>query len=49
VEGTSEPIEQREAESRDVEELLQVLDVEELDRDIFRGQNPHDDIRRPRL
>jgi acyl-CoA thioesterase-2 len=38
-----------EAESRDVAELLHVLDVEELDRDIFRGVNPQGDVRRPRL
>jgi acyl-CoA thioesterase-2 len=38
-----------EAESRDVAELLRVLDLEELDRDIFRGVNPRDDARRPRL
>ena len=38
-----------EAESRDVAELLRVLDLEELDRDIFRGVNPHGDERRPRL
>jgi acyl-CoA thioesterase II len=38
-----------EAESRDVAELLHLLDLEELDRDIFRGVNPIDDVRRPRL
>jgi acyl-CoA thioesterase-2 len=38
-----------EAESRDVAELLRVLDLEELDRDIFRGVNPAGDVRRPRL
>src|SRR3954468_7292120 len=38
-----------EAESRDVAELLRVLDLEELDRDIFRGVNPRGDERRPRL
>ncbi len=38
-----------EAESRDVGELLAVLDLEELDRDIFRGLNPGGDVRRPRL
>jgi acyl-CoA thioesterase-2 len=37
-----------EAESRDVAELLRVLDLEELDRDIFRGMNPSHS-RRPRL
>ena len=43
------PIERGEAESRDVAELLAVLDLEELDRDIFRGVNPAGDDRRPRL
>ena len=38
-----------EAESRDVAELLHVLDLEELDRDIFRGVNPTGGVRRPRL
>jgi len=38
-----------EAESRDVAELLRLLDLEELDRDIFRGLNPEGDMRRPRL
>ena len=38
-----------EAESRDVAELLRVLDLEELDRDIFRGVNPPGDPRRSRL
>ena len=38
-----------EAESRDVAELLRVLDLEELDRDILRGTNPAGDARRPRL
>ena len=41
--------ERGEAESRDVAELLRVLDLEELDRDIFRGVNPEGDQRRPRL
>ena len=41
--------ERGEAESRDVAELLRVLDLEELDRDIFRGVNPEGDRRRPRL
>ena len=41
--------ERGEAESRDVAELLRVLDLEELDRDIFRGVNPVGDLRRPRL
>jgi acyl-CoA thioesterase-2 len=41
--------ERGEAESRDVAELLRVLDLEELDRDIFRGVNPQGDQRRPRL
>jgi acyl-CoA thioesterase-2 len=49
VDDTTEPIERSEAESRDVDELLHVLDLEELDRDIFRGQNPHDDVGRPHL
>jgi acyl-CoA thioesterase-2 len=49
VNGDPDPIERTEAESRDVDELLRVLDVEELDRDIFRGQNPEGDVRRPRL
>jgi acyl-CoA thioesterase-2 len=49
VTDTPDPIELGEAESRDVEELLQVIDVEEIDRDLFRGQNPHDDVGRPRL
>jgi acyl-CoA thioesterase-2 len=49
VDGTQDPIEGSEAEARDVAELLHLLDVEELDRDIFRGQNPEDDVRRPRL
>jgi acyl-CoA thioesterase II len=38
-----------EAESHDVAELLRVLDLEELDRDIFRAANPRSDARRPRL
>ncbi len=38
-----------EAESHDVAELLRVLDLEELDRDIFRAVNPRSDARRPRL
>jgi acyl-CoA thioesterase-2 len=49
VEETTDPIERGEAESRDVAELLQVLDLEELDRDIFRGLNPSGDVKRPRL
>jgi acyl-CoA thioesterase-2 len=58
VDGTQDPveaiegiqgIEASEAEARDVAELLHLLDLEELDRDIFRGQNPQDDVRRPRL
>jgi len=44
-----EPVEPGEAEARDVAQLLQVLDLEELDRDIFRGQNPGGDVKRPRL
>jgi acyl-CoA thioesterase-2 len=44
-----EPLGPGEAESRDVAELLSVLDLEELDRDIFRGVNPRGDARRPRL
>ncbi|MDQ1430674.1 MAG: acyl-CoA thioesterase [Actinomycetota bacterium] len=44
-----EPLEPGEAESRDVVELLSVLDLEELDRDIFRGLNPRGSARRPRL
>ena len=44
-----EPLDPGEAESRDVAELLRVLDLEELDRDIFRGVNPRGDARRPRL
>ena len=43
------PVDRGEAESRDVAELLRVLDLEELDRDIFRGVNPRGDERRPRL
>jgi acyl-CoA thioesterase-2 len=43
------PPESGEAESRDVAELLRVLDLEELDRDIFRGVNPEGDGQRPRL
>ena len=46
---TTPPIDRGEAESRDVAELLRVLDLEELDRDIFRGLNPRGDERRPRL
>lgn len=46
---TDEPLDPGEAESRDVAELLRVLDLEELDRDIFRGVNPRGDARRPRL
>ncbi len=42
-------LERGEAESRDVAELLRLLDLEELDRDIFRGLNPEGDMRRPRL
>ena len=49
VDDTTGPIERGEAESRDVAELLAVLDLEELDRDIFRGVNPAGDDRRPRL
>jgi acyl-CoA thioesterase-2 len=49
VDDTTAPTERGEAESRDVVELLHVLDLEELDRDIFRGQNPAGDVRRPRL
>jgi acyl-CoA thioesterase-2 len=49
VDATQDPIEPSEAESRDVDELLHVLDLEELDRDIFRGSNPEGDVRRPRL
>jgi acyl-CoA thioesterase-2 len=49
VDDAAAPIDRGEAESRDVAELLHVLDLEELDRDIFRGQNPTGDVRRPRL
>ena len=49
MDDTADAIERGEAEARDVAELLQVLDLEELDRDIFRGLNPHGDVRRPRL
>lgn len=49
MDDTTAPIERGEAESRDVVELLHVLDLEELDRDIFRGLNPRGDRRRPRL
>jgi acyl-CoA thioesterase II len=44
-----EPLDAQEAESRDVAELLHVLDLEELDRDIYRGANPAADPRRTRL
>lgn len=44
-----ETLDPGEAESRDVAELLRALDLEELDRDIFRGVNPRGDARRPRL
>ena len=49
MDEATEPVELGEAESRDVGELLAVLDLEELDRDIFRGLNPRGDVRRPRL
>jgi acyl-CoA thioesterase-2 len=49
VDATNEPVERGEADARDVDELLHLLDVEELDRDIFRGFNPEGDVRRPRL
>jgi acyl-CoA thioesterase-2 len=49
VTDAASPIERGEAEARDVDELLRVLDLEELDRDIFRGVNPTGDERRPRL
>jgi acyl-CoA thioesterase-2 len=49
VDDANDRIERGEAESRDVAELLHVLDLEELDRDIFRGRNPSGDVRRPRL
>jgi acyl-CoA thioesterase-2 len=49
VDDTTDPVDRGEAESRDVAELLQVLDLEELDRDIFRGLNPSGGNRRPRL
>jgi len=49
VSDTPPAIDPGEAESRDVAELLRVLDLEELDRDIFRGVNPRGDERRPRL
>ena len=49
VDGVTEPVDAGEAESRNVAELLEVLDLEELDRDIYRGLNPSGDIRRPRL
>jgi acyl-CoA thioesterase-2 len=49
AEPAADATERGEAESRDVAELLRVLDLEQLDRDIFRGANPVGDARRPRL